>query len=424
MVIHDAKPQPVLEKKPTIVTDYSSKKPTKNEQKEAQSSLSLLKSKMRTTMQRTTTIDDRAFESVNPSTKSKPMVDQYSTAKRTNMTSMNKIDDPPAKTVSRPTLTQTKSITKVPVSTQNKSATRTPTTKYNTNAKQMDSSDEGTFDNFAATSKVNGINSRTTKAPVKVQTKPQVKSSFKGFGGNSEEDNGYASERQKVQINSFAKKPAPKVQAPVKQKQNVPVHNKSDDSESDGAVSLNEMPIRQAKGNFDIPSEPEEDMQLVKCPAGCGKSFRAEIVQRHAKICKKVFQQKRKAFNVAEQRQIDEIKEMQAENKYKKKPTKQAEKPKAKEGAIPKWKMQSAMLRNGLRGMRKDGDNGGGNVNAEEAAIVQKFNETQMMRCPHCNRTFSDEAGKRHLPFCEKKAKEAKLKGAPQKKTPTPVRKR
>jgi len=38
------------------------------------------------------------------------------------------------------------------------------------------------------------------------------------------------------------------------------------------------------------------------------------------------------------------------------------------------------------------------------------------MKCIHCQRTFNEEAGTRHIPVCAKKAKENAMKN---KKTPT-----
>lgn len=439
LVIHDSKTQPALEKKPTIITDYSSKKPTRNEQKEAQSSLSLLKQKMRTTMKKTTTLEDRGFDlygqddgnqRFNDTLQHKKMATEQnlSNKARTNQTSMNKIDRDVTKKVGQ-TGASTKQAPKVDQPPK-KTPSRTTTANYNTSAKQNDDSndfEEYTVNkyinsNTSANKQVSNNNDRFTKDTARAP----AKNSFKGFSTNSninDEREDLAYEKPKPSTTTFTKKPTANTssnkvepRAPAKSK---PATNQN--HAYNNPVHDDEVPIKQIHNQFEIPSDVDEDIELVQCPAGCGKSFRPDVVPKHAKICKKVFQQKRKPFDVAQQRQIDEMKEMQAENKYKKKPqAKAAAKPKAKEGAVPKWKLQSALLRNGLRAAR-----GGETKNSEEATMVKKFEEQEMARCPFCNRTFNDEAAKRHIPFCEKKAKDNKLKGAPQKKvTPAPVKRR
>jgi len=36
------------------------------------------------------------------------------------------------------------------------------------------------------------------------------------------------------------------------------------------------------------------DEELIECPQGCGRKFNANAIEKHAKICVKVFQKKRK----------------------------------------------------------------------------------------------------------------------------------
>jgi hypothetical protein len=51
--------------------------------------------------------------------------------------------------------------------------------------------------------------------------------------------------------------------------------------------------------NSDQPDEYGEVGVLIPCP-DCGRKFNQQALQKHRKICKKVFVEKRKAFNVAE----------------------------------------------------------------------------------------------------------------------------
>ena len=39
----------------------------------------------------------------------------------------------------------------------------------------------------------------------------------------------------------------------------------------------------------------DEDLEI--CPEGCGRSFVGHALERHIKVCKAVFQAKRKEFN-------------------------------------------------------------------------------------------------------------------------------
>jgi len=57
-----------------------------------------------------------------------------------------------------------------------------------------------------------------------------------------------------------------------------------------------------APGMDEFPDGDAEDAgPLVPCP-DCGRSFAADRLERHMKICKKVFQQKRKKFDSAANR--------------------------------------------------------------------------------------------------------------------------
>lgn len=38
-------------------------------------------------------------------------------------------------------------------------------------------------------------------------------------------------------------------------------------------------------------------------------------------------------------------------------------------------------------------------------AAINEASDIGRVQCPHCNRKFNEEAGKRHITFCETKAK-------------------
>lgn len=98
--------------------------------------------------------------------------------------------------------------------------------------------------------------------------------------------------------------------------------------------------------NFDPQEYPEEDGELFECSKGCGRQFNGNAISKHEKVCEKVFQSKRKAFNTAAQRQVEN------EGNFQKMPQQslnQTKKPVEKKTKIPKWKLQSAQLRAGLK---------------------------------------------------------------------------
>ena len=70
------------------------------------------------------------------------------------------------------------------------------------------------------------------------------------------------------------------------------------------------------------------------------------------------------------------------------------EKPKPK-NEMPKWKIESARLRAGL----KLGKNQ--TLSKEEEKVMQN----ELKPCPYCGRKFNEKAAEKHIPFCQKKSK-------------------
>ena len=72
-------------------------------------------------------------------------------------------------------------------------------------------------------------------------------------------------------------------------------------------------------GNADLPDEYGEVGRLIPCN-DCGRKFNQQAMMKHAKICKKVFVEKRKAFDIAEHRKAtDASGKGLEEDKYSKK---------------------------------------------------------------------------------------------------------
>lgn len=172
-----------------------------------------------------------------------------------------------------------------------------------------------------------------------------------------------------------------------------------------------EIPLENLKGaNQKIYEEMEnlKQEEIYECQKGCGRSFKKSVLEKHEKICKKVFQKKRKKFNSSKQRE-------QAENIKSKKDNKKFLKKKNNRNIkqIPKWKLESAKLRT-LLGVARGKDVS----NTEEAKIVEESKNKDLIKCKTCNRNFNKKAGERHIPFCEKRARNNtfKIKAKPKKR--------
>merc|ERR1719240_1127024 len=106
------------------------------------------------------------------------------------------------------------------------------------------------------------------------------------------------------------------------------------------------------------PSEP-----LVQCQH-CGRSFNPTAIEKHQKICRKVFQEKRKAFNSAEDRlgHLGEeaaglIKNANKIQKEKENKIAAGDNVEEKKKPMPKWKVDSLNFRLGvLQGKAANGD--------------------------------------------------------------------
>ena len=135
----------------------------------------------------------------------------------------------------------------------------------------------------------------------------------------------------------------------------------------------------------------------------CGRSFSSAALAKHAKICEKVFLQKRKRFDSSSHRHIED------ENKpFNAKPIKgqksgRGQKSNApqkskqnqsndSENSIPKWKLQSLQFRAAMKAA------GGGELSAQDEHVMQAAN--QLVPCPHCSRKFNEKAAERHIPVC------------------------
>ncbi|KAL4464838.1 hypothetical protein ABPG74_011399 [Tetrahymena malaccensis] len=152
---------------------------------------------------------------------------------------------------------------------------------------------------------------------------------------------------------------------------------------------------------------------LEECPEGCGRRFAPEALEKHAKICKKVFQQKRKKFDTQKQRINDEEQEQILEqarveekmrNQYAAKSKQPAKVNTQQQDKKSKWRMQSEQFRAVIRS----------NKGGEQAQDIPQYDDR--IECPHCKRKFQESSYNKHEQICANRAKIAKAAGKPFKK--------
>lgn len=153
--------------------------------------------------------------------------------------------------------------------------------------------------------------------------------------------------------------------------------------------------------------EEPVDEELFECRHGCGRKFNENALGKHEKICKRVFMQKRRKFDSKGQREVaEEQKELQKASK-----AIQESIDNKKKMEKPKWKRQSEAFQAQIKNAR------GGNLSIQEKKSIQEaYEDSTLVRCPTCDRKFSDSAASRHIPFCANKAKFVQFKTGAKKK--------
>mmetsp|Transcript_14948 Transcript_14948/g.31186 ORF Transcript_14948/g.31186 Transcript_14948/m.31186 type:complete len:359 (+) Transcript_14948:162-1238(+) len=185
------------------------------------------------------------------------------------------------------------------------------------------------------------------------------------------------------------------------------------------AEAIDNIPVAKAKSFSAVPPELEaaEPAPLVVCKS-CKRSFTKEALAKHAKVCTKVFVQKRKPMDVQAQR----VQGTDAAKYVKGSTAKGGKKPAAK--AAPKkakWKQESAQLRQAMASARAVTAAQKAGKDLRTVDIPQLAEEDDdRVPCPHCGRKFSQQAADRHIPQCQNiKAKPSVLKaGAKTGKAP------
>ena len=211
--------------------------------------------------------------------------------------------------------------------------------------------------------------------------------------------------------NAVASKSAPQQQhlPPQKYKRN---DYEDDDEQHNYDEENEEMPIKtttsrkgyastSAPAPAPPPEEEEEGEQGERTPCDlCGRKFSERALEVHSRICKKVFQQKRKAFDIKSQIVPDEAREVIAKKGSSKRGAKaEAEMPKP---PATKWEQKSNQLREAMKAARQYKEDIANNVDPSLRAPPPPPSapDPSLIPCPNCGRSFGEQAAERHIPKC------------------------
>lgn len=170
----------------------------------------------------------------------------------------------------------------------------------------------------------------------------------------------------------------------------------------------------------------EAGPSMLTCPS-CGRHFNPTPFEKHVKICKKVFVQKRKVFDSSSMRSrgIPDLQEiMMSQSGAKGKKGKKSPAANLTHNQNPPdskvWKQQSEAFREAIRAAREfkeyeqkkqEAMAFGGPLPPPPAAARPSAVDPTLIPCPHCERRFNQKAAERHIPQCQSiRAKPAALK--------------
>ncbi|CAD8104537.1 unnamed protein product [Paramecium primaurelia] len=192
-------------------------------------------------------------------------------------------------------------------------------------------------------------------------------------------------QKQIQEIPEQYNKPQPRKQ---QQPQQQPSYNQNN---TKAFNPIDELPAVAKKNqtNQIPPPEDDDDGDLQECPEGCGRRFKENALDKHIKVCKKVFQSKRKEFNSKAHRQVNQEqakleKQGQVKDKIIEKKKQMAQ------NGDPKWKKQSEAFRQMISAVKQGG-------------TVEIQPQDDLVECPACGRKFSEQAAERHIPGCKKR---------------------
>ena len=247
---------------------------------------------------------------------------------------------------------------------------------------------------------------------------PKSAHESRSLNRNTESEFPYNSEQQfdNIYNNPSSKNPASKARPQQNSIRNVPDTITPRQLPTSGLEQQNINSQRKSSIQSEPSEFPDDSAQQIECP-DCGRKFNPGPFEKHAKICRKVFIEKRKVFDSKQMRIEDnpELVKILKETAKKEKslakkvnkssaPTSQSEISKKE-----KWKIDSENFREAIkagRQLQKALDSGGPLPEYKPSAP-----DPSLIPCPHCGRSFNQKAGERHIPQCQNiRAKPSSLK--------------
>ena len=158
-----------------------------------------------------------------------------------------------------------------------------------------------------------------------------------------------------------------------------------------------------------------EPSSLCQCPT-CNRTFNPKALEKHMKICQKVFQSKRPKFSSQDARLsgLEKVEDSTSGSaggygRYGRKPKAvrrgvaargRDERPLGGGSKKPKWKQQSEQFRAAMMAARGVDDPRGGSFGSGAMGGAAPVDDG-LIPCPHCGRTFNETAAERHIERCK-----------------------
>jgi len=175
-----------------------------------------------------------------------------------------------------------------------------------------------------------------------------------------------------------------------------------------GGTGRADMSRATSLNSPDAYPEARDNGPMFPCP-DCGRKFNAESIERHVKICKKVFQSKRTKFSSVATRlgELDNAQELIAKaQRDDRTPSAASQKKERREETVPAWKKKSLEFRAAILSAKAATGDEEAQAKAEEVAqqlsMAGNRLDPDKIKCQHCGRTFNKEAGERHIAICVK----------------------
>lgn len=239
--------------------------------------------------------------------------------------------------------------------------------------------------------------------------------------------------RMPVVAAAEAEAPPPLMQV-ADEVQEKPRAEKEDMYSEDDAASEGDQAGNDDEGSAVEEEDPEEDPEEEEAPSDgeaiasagpqgldeygeaektapchlCGRTFNLKALQRHMKICEKVFVKKRKQFDMAAQRRPEGEENNAPVGRRRGGAKAKAKAASAAEPPENKWRKKSEAFRDAMRAARQaQAHIAAGKPLSELPPPPPTAAEMDdRIQCPHCGRRFCEEAANKHIPKC----KEAKAK--------------